>query len=308
MNLTQIFVLAATMLMTAAACGDDAATSTEAAGAGGTGAGGSGAGGGGAVGGGDAGMGGATSSGGAGGGSASGGAGGTGGSPSCPTVSDELDDAATLGCWSVLEPSLHEVLELDTLVADHLVVEPYASGWYADDRGPYLFKEVSGSFVVEVHAAAVDEDDAQIAPTGAYHSAGVLARDPASVTGDESWLVYNVGYQGDQGATTGTEGKTTVDSTSVLTIYQGAHSGLLRMCRIGSDFYFFKWLDDESEWTQEHHYTRADLPDTVQLGMMVNAWPPGATTDPRNIQARFGHFHYAPANELADCTAVITPE
>lgn len=295
---TTQYLVAVMTLVTAAACGDESPVSTDGAGANGAGVGT----------GGDAGMGGATSSGGGGSGATGGSAGGMGGSPSCPTVSDELDDPASLGCWSVLQPEHHEVLDLATLVPDHLVIEPYASGWYADEQGPYLYKEVAGSFVVEVHAAAVDEDDAQLAPTGDYHSAGVLVRDPASVTGDENWVVYNVGYQGDQGATTGTEGKTTVDSTSVLTINQSTHSGLLRMCRIDDEIYLFKWLDDESEWTQEHQYTRADLPETVQLGMMVNAWPPGETTDARNVQARFGHFRYAAANDLADCTAAIVAE
>ncbi len=283
------------------ACGDelDAATAAASTGTrGGAGAGGGGHGGGG-------GEGAAPGVGGA-------GAGGAGGAGACATFSDELDDPATLGCWSLLselegEPALHALLDVDATAPGHLVIEPHPSGWYADERGPFLFKEVSGSFVVEVHAAALDEDDPSLAPTGSYHSAGLLARDPASVPGDESWIMYNVGHQGDQGASTGTEGKTTVDSGSVLTILQGTHSGRLRICRLGSELRLLRWLDDETGWTEEHVYQRPDLPSTLQLGFITNAWPPGAVTEPRNMQGRFDYVHYGPAPSSAACTAPISP-
>ena len=151
------------------------------------------------------------------------------------------------------------------------------------------------------------ETNPAIPPTGDYHTAGIVARDPASVTGSENWIMYNTGHQNDQGATTGTEGKTTVNSVSTLTINQANHSGLLRLCRVGDEFYLLKNLDDESTWTQEHHYTRADLPNALQVGLITNAWPPGAAGEARNMQGRFDHFRVGTATSLADCTAAITP-
>ena len=35
-----------------------------------------------------------------------------------------------------------------------LYLEPWTSGWYADFHAPFLFREVSGDFVVETVAAS----------------------------------------------------------------------------------------------------------------------------------------------------------
>lgn len=294
------------MLVVLCACSDDGSASDDGGGtAGDAGVGGSGAGAGGS--GGSGGPGGSGAAGGTGG---TGGTSGAGGGPACTTLSDDFDDAASLGCWTLFHqtesvPARHDRLEI---VGGDLIIEPLAGGWFQDDRGPFVFKEISGDFVVEVNAAALDESDDTLPPTGDYHSAGLVVRDPASVVGDENWIMYNVGHQNDQGATTGTEGKTTVDSVSTLDIEQGTHRGLLRVCRIGSDFRLFRQLDGEGDWTEEHQFTRGDLPTALQVGLVANAWPPAQPSDARNMQGRLGHFHVGVPASVADCTASIDPQ
>jgi hypothetical protein len=276
---------------------DAAATTTTTASSGGSGAqGGAGPGSGGA------------SVGGGGSGGASVGGGGSGGAV-CAMLSDELDDDATFGCWSLRDvvegtPAQYDVLDIDTTVPGNLVIEPTSSGWYGEQEGPFVYKDVTGDFVVEIQVAALDETNPSTPASDPYHSAGIVARDPSSDTGTQDWIMYDVGYQD---SFLGTEGKTTTSSMSVLTLIPGYHSGRLRVCRVGEDMHLLRWLDDESGWTEEFVYPRGDLPATLQVGLITNAWPPGNDM-PRNLQARFDYVRFGNVTGAADCTADFEPQ
>jgi hypothetical protein len=240
--------------------------------------------------------------------SANGGSGGSGGSANCPQFSDELDDPSTLSCWSLRhqvegDPAQYDSLDVGQTVPGHLVIRPTAGGWYNEQEHPLVYKEFGGDFVVETYAMALDETDPNLPTSDDYHSAGLMLRDPASDTGTQNWLMYNTGYQVGE---TGTEGKTTVDSNSVLTLLPGTFRGRLRICRLGAEYRMFKWLEGETDWTLEHTYTRPDLPGTLQVGMVTNAWPPQGGPD-RNIEARFDYIRVGSVASVADCTATIVP-
>jgi hypothetical protein len=235
-------------------------------------------------------------------GGAGAGGGGEGGAVPCASLSDEFDDASSLECWARREvvegtPAQYELLDVDTTVPGQLVIEPTGSGWYDDDEGPFLYKELTGDFVVEVEAAALDEGDLVSAPSEPFHSAGLLARDPSSDQGTQDWVMYNLGRQE---MFVGSEGKTTLSSMSVLTLLPGEHRGLLRMCRDGADIRLLRRLEGDAAWVEEHVYPRPDLPATLQVGLVINAWPPGGG-DARNLHARFGYVRFG--DPTAGCSA-----
>lgn len=240
----------------------------------------------------------------AGGTSSAGGQGAGGGIPDCTSMSDELDDAATLSCWQqrhVVEgtPAQYTLLDIGETVAGHLSIEPTHCGWFENGDGPLLFKEVTGNYVVEIDVSVHNRTSLATPPTMEYNSAGLLARDPASATAAENWLMYNIGYQA---AFVGSEHKTTVDGASTLVLTPGSSSGRLRMCRVGNDFHMLRWLDDETDWTSEATHTRADLPATLQVGMIANGYEP-----PPDLHARFDYIRFGSVTEVADCTAALSP-
>lgn len=296
MGMTRILGLAAVALGVWACGGDDgtpAGTGTGGTGQGGTTSSSSG-------------MGGMTSSTGGGGTSTTTtGGGGTGG---CVMLSDDFEDASTLNCWQLRHQAegtfaQYDALDIDQTVAGHLAIQPTASGWYGEDEGVLVFKDVTGDFVVEVDVIARNEQMPQSAPVDSYHSAGLLVRDPASATGTQNWLMYNVGYQE---AFVGTEGKTTVDSTSVLTLTPGQNQGRLRICRVGSDYMMYHRYPGETAWTEDHAFPRADLPATLQVGLIMNAWPPDMQGVARNVRGEFAEVTFGAVSGVADCTADIT--
>ncbi len=229
--------------------------------------------------------------------------GGAGGAPDCGALSDELNDPSSLACWQRRHlaegtPAQYTLLDVSETVAGHLAIEPTESGWYEDGDGPLLSKVVSGDFVVEIYVSVHNRAALSMPPTMQYNSAGLLARDPASATSPENWLMYNIGYQA---AFVGSEHKTTVDGISTLVLTPGDSAGRLRMCRLGADFHMLRWLDDENGWTSEATHTRADLPAALQVGMITNGYQP-----PPDLHARFDYIRFGSATSLADCTAPLS--
>ena len=226
-----------------------------------------------------------------------------GGSP-CAQLNDEFDDASTLACWTELDaaqgdPAQYTVLDIDETNAGMLTLEPtHTPGWFQDGDAPFLFKELSGDFVIETHVTALNRNDLSSPPSQQYNSAGLLVRNGASSPGDEDWLMYNVGYQD---TFVGTEGKTTEDSQSILTLTPGDHAGRLRICRLGTDYHMYRWLDDETDWTLEHTYSRPDLPGTLQVGLIANGYQP-----PPDLHARFDYARFGTVSSQSDCTAELT--
>ena len=235
--------------------------------------------------------------------------GGTGGSPAgCTSLSDDFEDASSMSCWQRRHQvegtfAQYEVIDIDQTVPGNLTITPTASGWYGEDAGVLVYKELTGDFVVEVDVLANNEQSPASAPVDPYHSAGLLVRDPASAPGAQNWLMYNVGYQD---TFVGTEGKTTVNSVSVLTLSSGEHQGRLRICRVGTDYRMYHWYPGESAWTEDHVYPRTDLPATLQVGLIMNAWPPAAQGVARNVRGEFADITFGAVTATADCTAEIT--
>ena len=211
-----------------------------------------------------------------------------------------------------LIPSLSKVSEVKNGLLNLRGV-PERAGWYSDRSGPFVYRIVTGDFMVQTKARAVKAADGSTRPTGRFNSAGLLVRDASSSKGDMRWLMYNLGYQA---SFYGTEAKNTVPdiqkwhvqrlagfhsaSTFWLTpLPENINEAVLRICRIGNEFRFFKKLPSSDQWIEEAYqnstqvngngvtkptkgvvengvirFIRDDMPQTVQVGLIVNPGMP----------------------------------
>jgi hypothetical protein len=224
-------------------------------------------------------------------------------------LSDEFEDAQSVDAWTLRHEvegteSQYTVLDIDGTTPGQLTMIPLTSGWFDDFDAPFLFKLVPGDFMVETQVVAGRQDDPALPPNEFFNSAGLLVRAPDEGPGTEDWVIHNVGRQA---GIVGTEGKTTVNSTSVLELVAGPHRGVLRVCRIGDDVILTRRLEGESTFAQTHTFARDDLPETLQVGVAVNGWNAGGNlpdyTHTPDIRATFEYVRFSSIFSEEDCLA-----
>ena len=232
--------------------------------------------------------------------------------PTLNLLSDEFDDPATLSNWLEGPSTAYDLLDIDTANPGQLTFVPTIfanNAWYAGYQAPFRYKLVSGDFSVVTYVNAgnrFEPDPGSVPATGQFNSAGFVARDPASDEpgGSENYVMFNLGFQIDE---LSTEAKTTINSTSVLTLTSsnGSHQGRLLMCRIGATFYTYHHLDNEADWVLMETMQRDDLPETLQVGLVVNAWD--ETPANSSLYAQFDYVRFAAQTPAipSECTAFI---
>lgn len=68
-------------------------------------------------------------------------------------------------------------------------------GWFSDSKGTYLYKELTGNFMIETEVEVRRLDHKPYNPEAQFSSGGLLVRKPSSKNSHETWLMYNIGYQ-----------------------------------------------------------------------------------------------------------------
>ncbi len=213
-----------------------------------------------------------------------------------PQFNDEFTDAASLADWQSLAATPDwTALEIKPQAA-YLRLTPKAlTGWYKDSQAPFLYKHLSGNFMLSTAVTVRNQDPAKPLPLAEYNSAGLLLRDASSQAGQQNWVMLNVGAQ--EAGRLGTETKTTRRSVSQLSIQAAdVARGELRICRYGYVFAMYRKLENESAWRKLREYYRADLPTTLQAGITVNGW-----TEQADVTADFDYVRYEPIKNLAIC-------
>lgn len=188
------------------------------------------------------------------------------------------------------------MLDVNQTLPGQLVMDPTRTpGWFGDADAPLVFKLLTGNFAIHTFVTTSSRTNPGTPPGSNYNSAGLMARNPAGAVGPENHIMVNVGTQN---SSTGSETKTTVDSSSELFLDAGSHSGELILCRIGDDFAAFRRLEGESSWTRTYTFARPDLPETLQVGMVVNAFG-----SPADLRAAFEFIRRLPTpSAQRDCT------
>lgn len=227
------------------------------------------------------------------------------GTPVSDSLSDELDDPATLSRWRQWhqvqgDDPPYDLLDLAQTNPGRLTLRPKAGGWYGSYQGPLIYKMVRGDFRVETWVSAAKLGNPDAPPDEQFNSAGLLARDPEHGPGHDDWVMVNTGRQ--LGELVGSEGKTTVGSQSTLELVEGSFRGRLRICRVGSVFVLARMLEGETQWRVLNRYERGDLPEDLQVGMVATAWNT-SDVEPElgrapDVEATFDYVRFAvPASE-----------
>ena len=225
--------------------------------------------------------------------------------PLTDAFSDEFA-GDTLADWTLRHqaeatPAQFTVLDINQSTAGALTIVPTQTpGWFDDGDAPLVFKNLTGNFAVHTRVTADSTATPGQPPASDFNSAGLMARNASGASGPENYVMLNVGRQDDRVAGgVGSETKTTVDSNSTLFIDAGSNSGDLVLCRIGSAFYSFRWLTSDTGWSETTSASRPDLPATLQVGMVANAF-----AAPADLRASFEFIRLLPTPAaVADCTA-----
>ncbi|MEO7329794.1 MAG: hypothetical protein ABI193_14545 [Minicystis sp.] len=227
-------------------------------------------------------------------------------------LSDDFDNPATLSSWHLLSaaeqtPPLQDILDINATTPGQLTMRPMPTamnGWYAEHRGPFLYKDVTGNFLVAARVSAGVLAGPGTAPTRTFNTAGLMARKPGAAPAN--WLLIDVGFQDPNDAaigniTLGALGKRTLDGVTARTPWPGSHQGWLGICRIGDTFALIHKLDGELSATLLEQVDRPDLGATIQVGVVTGSWVP----QQRDVVGRFDSVHFSVPSTPADCEACL---
>jgi len=216
-------------------------------------------------------------------------------------ISDEFDVADTLSQWLRLHeveqtPALYHQLGIAT---GQLTIVPQVGGWYMNTDATLLYKNITGNFVISSYVSATGRMNTEQAPNSDYNSMGVMARDPTGSINPENWLMMVTGRQG---GWLGTLAENTQNDYTISVSQSGSLQGELRLCRINNRFYLWRRLQGDTNWVESAVYDRADMPATLQVGLMAHAW-----SGPEDLRANFDYARFAVPQSASECTLPITP-
>lgn len=194
--------------------------------------------------------------------------------PEAGSLTDEFESPVSLAHWDSFEPAQGwpDHLRRAEVKDGLLELEPWTSGWYAEFHAPYLYREVTGNFLVTTRIAA--NGLSTEVPTATWSLAGLMVREPRAVNPDtwepraENWLFITTGVA-DRVDQPVFESKTTVNSRSNLKL-RPAKPGWaeLGIARIGPTFLLLV-RQGEEPWRIHERFYRMDLPRTVQVGLIA---------------------------------------
>ncbi|WP_339733137.1 putative Ig domain-containing protein [uncultured Gimesia sp.] len=213
-------------------------------------------------------------------------------------LSDDFEDAATIANWQrIYETEGWDADQLETWNIDDtqegkMVLAPHTTVWFENYRGPLVYKELTGDFVVTTQVQIGDRDDIgdndlDDVPDGSQFSlAGLMIRTPRNIVNPE--VDWSLGSQADDGTNNGEnyvflslgwgssgdqfqmETKTTRNSDSNLVLQDMGNNSIinLQIARIG-DTVFTLYQFPGEEWVLNRRIPRSDLPETLQVGMVT---------------------------------------
>ncbi|MCY1007737.1 hypothetical protein OV079_19705 [Nannocystis pusilla] len=188
-------------------------------------------------------------------------------------LDDEFEDPASLAGWQSFSraedwPDQAKQLDVATTSPGHLTFVPFTSFWLYDYHAPFLFREVTGDFMVTTRVRVTGAETE--VPRRKYSLAGLMARAPhpegsrAWKQGQEHWIFITTGT-GD-GDVPQIETKNTVRSKSRLQLSPGKSGWVeLRLVRRGATFLLLRRFEGEA-WVLARREDKPDMPATLQVG------------------------------------------
>lgn len=195
-------------------------------------------------------------------------------------LSDEFTDSSSLSNWSRIHEEEQwfadqlDQLDINQSESDRMVVVPHTVVWFEDFRGPYLYKEVTGDFVVSTDVRATGRDGISI-PQSQFSLSGLMVRTPRGITpgtwtpGGENYVFFSLGHGNNGGSAFQVEVKTTTNSNSILALTTvAAGNAILQIARLG-DYVIVLRKEPGQPWAVHNRYDRSDFPATVQVGAVA---------------------------------------
>jgi len=175
--------------------------------------------------------------------------------------------------WTWYQPDLVDW----TLVGDSLVIKTnQESVWWKNSRGPMLFRLIKGNVDVSIKLNARKASNSEVFPDNAYQFGGIMFRDPASgsILTSENYVFNVIGNRGPNGIQV--ETKSTYNGWSSVQGTDWATGDVeLKIKRTGAQFSLFARSLEDTDWQLVQEFQRADLPETLQLGIIVYSYSGG---------------------------------
>lgn len=205
---------------------------------------------------------------------------------------DEFDQGESIVNWlNIADEEGWGVTRLESYnindsVAGHMFMKPFTGSWYGEFRGAYLYKMVSGDFILTTTVTATARDYTSL-PASDYSLAGIMIREPVAnpnPSNQQNYVFMSIGQA--TGSTFNFEIKNTCHSSSNLDIITTgtASTATIRMARIGDAIIVLSQFPGEP-WEVRNRYDRSDTPctnmsfdgtfsETVQIGLVTYTdWP-----------------------------------
>ena len=210
-----------------------------------------------------------------------------------PRFVDSFAGNALDPSWSVLNPSLATI----SVSGGALHIAPNQGGlgtiWFQDAEGALVYRTVTGDFTATARVHARRTSNGTLAPDVSYRLGGILARRPGSSPGarDSVHVALGAGVlDAPPFAALCAEDKTTDDSVSDFLLHPIASAdGELRLRRRGASFQCAYRAQPNAPWSVLRTHTRADLPPTLQLGLMAYS-----ASSPPDLVVHFERFVLEP--------------
>lgn len=207
-------------------------------------------------------------------------------------LSDEFNSACSLSDWTNItqaegwDAEHFEVYDINESNVGELTLMPWTSAWYADYRGGYLFKEISGNFVVTTQVHVTDRDGLFNLPNSTYSLGGIMVRTPTGRTEVADWMLDQENYvflsigRGSSGSTFQYEVKNTTNGNSNLNLSPISTNVVnIRMVRKDNAILVLNQIPGQS-WQVHARYNRPDMPADMQIGFVsYTDWPNVQNTD-----------------------------
>lgn len=200
---------------------------------------------------------------------------------------DHFDNICGLNEWLDIQVEegwniqVFETLDISLSHPGALSMMPYTVTWYADYRGPLLYKQATNDFVFTGRVTVTNRSQTGI-PGADYSLGGLMVRNPKDLTtgpngwvpGQEDYVFLSIGYDSTTHPSCwGCPGphfevKSTINSNSTLNLSSvNMNVADIRMVRL-DPFVLVLYKYPNQSWIVHRRYYRPDLEDTVQVGMV----------------------------------------
>ena len=191
-------------------------------------------------------------------------------------LNDEFDDQSDLKTWKYFHEIENWPNRIDSIKVENgtLLIEPKVSAWVADLQGVFLFKDITGDFIVttQVYVNGKNQEKSK----NDWALAGLMARTAKEETqknwkaNTENWVYLMHGKSPYPLRKSITDSKSNVNSKWEADLTSSQNGVELSIARIGSLIINMRRLPGK-KWVVMDRFIRKDMPDILQVGINTAA-------------------------------------